>query len=247
MKLAIIGYGKMGKAIETLALQQGDEIVSRIDSSADWDTQNDILENAETAIEFSVPDAAPENIRRCFDRKLPVVCGTTGWDAQLPAIEQECARTGNTLFAAPNFSLGVNIFFRLNRQLAAMMNQFEDYDLNVEEIHHIHKLDAPSGTAKVLVNDLLTIVERKNNWALNRKTNPASLKVTARRIKEVAGTHIVRYFSDIDEIEIKHTAKSRTGFANGALHAARWIKGKTGFFTMEDMMQQIFDQKNKIT
>jgi 4-hydroxy-tetrahydrodipicolinate reductase len=247
MKLAIIGYGKMGKAIEQLALEQGNEIVARIDSPADWNDPVNNLELAETAVEFSMPDAAPDNIRRCFDRKLPVVCGTTGWDAQLLAIKQECTETGNTLLVAPNFSLGVNIFFRLNRQLAAMMNHFEDYDLSVEEIHHIQKLDAPSGTAKALINDLLAIVERKNDWALNREASPASLKVTARRIKEVAGTHIVRYFSDIDEIEIKHTAKSRTGFANGALHAVRWIKGKTGFFTMEDMMQQIFDQKNKST
>jgi 4-hydroxy-tetrahydrodipicolinate reductase len=245
MKLAIIGYGKMGKTIEQLALEQGDEIVARIDSPADWNDPVNNLELAETAVEFSMPDAAPDNIRRCFDHKLPVVCGTTGWDAQLSAIKQECTETGNTLLVAPNFSLGVNIYFRLNRQLAAMMNNFENYDLSVEEIHHIHKLDAPSGTAKALVDDLLTTIDRKKQWELNRETNPKTLKVTARRIKEVAGTHIVRYYSDVDEIEIKHTAKSRTGFASGALIAAHWVKDKTGFFTMEDMMHELFEQKTK--
>lgn len=245
MKLAIIGYGKMGKAIEKLAVQQGDEIVTHIDTPADWEAQNEMLKHAEVAVEFSMPEAAPDNIRRCFDRKLPVISGTTGWNAHLAAIRQECADTGNTLFLAPNFSLGVNIFFRINRQLATMMNAFEDYDLSVEEIHHIHKLDAPSGTAKALVDDLLTTIDRKEHWELNRETNPKTLKVTALRIKEVAGTHIVRYYSDVDEIEIKHTAKSRTGFASGALLAAHWVKGKTGFFTMEDILHQLFEQKTK--
>ncbi len=245
MKIAIIGYGKMGKMIETIALKTGIYITAVIDSENDWNEKADQLGAADVAIEFTLPQVAPENIRKCFEYNLPVVSGTTGWEDRLPEIKSACYQSNGALLFSPNFSIGVNIFFALNKYLAGLMNKTEEYDVTVEETHHIHKLDAPSGTAKALANDLLELIDRKKQWVSAQTNNADDLLINAHRLEEVHGTHLVRYFSEIDEIEIKHTAKSREGFAVGALNAARWLIGKKGFYTMEDVMKWLFEIKIK--
>jgi 4-hydroxy-tetrahydrodipicolinate reductase len=245
MKIAIIGYGKMGKMIETIALKTSIYITAVIDSENDWTEKTDQLDAADVAIEFTTPQVAPENILKCFSNKLPVVSGTTGWDDRLTEIKSACYQSNGALLFSPNFSIGVNIFFALNKYLAGLMNKTEEYDVTVEETHHIHKLDAPSGTAKALANDLLELIDRKKQWVSAQTNNADDLLISSHRLEEVHGTHLVRYFSEIDEIEIKHTAKSREGFAVGALNAARWLIGKKGFYTMEDMMKWLFEIKIK--
>ncbi len=241
MKLALSGYGKMGKAIATIASEHGHQIIATIDTNSDWNDYHVIISQADVVIDFSTPSSAVANIRRCFGLKIPVVCGTTGWDNDLEIIKDECNASGNTLFTAPNFSIGVNIFFFLNRYLAGMMNALTEYDSEVKEIHHIHKLDAPSGTAKLLANDLVRIIDRKRKWVNHTTSVEEELAVISERTGEVPGTHIIRYFSDIDEIEITHTARSRFGFAGGALLAAEWVHGRKGFFTMTDLMHDRFE------
>lgn len=241
MKLALSGYGKMGKAIASIASERGHQIIATIDAEREWDEKKETISQADVIIDFSTPVSAVANIRRCFGLKIPVVCGTTGWDDDLDVIKDECITSGNTLFTAPNFSIGVNIFFFLNRYLAGMMNALSQYDAELKEIHHIHKLDAPSGTARLLANDLIKMMDRKSRW-VNQATNAKEeLPVISERTGEVPGTHIVRYFSDIDEIEIIHTARSRFGFAGGALLAAEWVHGRKGFYTMTDLMLDRFE------
>lgn len=235
----------MGKTIDALARQEGFEVIAKINSEHDWISGRLKLNEADVAIEFTTPAASAGNIRRCFEIQLPVVCGTTGWENEKESIKNECISNHKTLIVAPNFSLGVNIFFMVNRYIAGLMNAANQFDIEIEEIHHVHKLDTPSGTAKELANDLIKLVDRKTSW-VNHETNVKSeLPVISKRAGEVPGTHIVRYFSAIDEIEIKHSAKSRSGFAFGALLAAKWIKGKTGYFTMDDLMQSMFANRVK--
>ncbi len=245
MKIALIGYGKMGKIIGALAEKRGIEVVAIIDAEADWKKNETNLKTVDVAIEFSTPSTAIANIRRCFTMNIPVVCGTTGWDDQMATIKNECLSNNHTLLQAPNFSLGVNVFFIVNRYLAGIMNKMEQYDLTVEEIHHLHKLDAPSGTAKALACDLTKLIDRKEKWVNHPTDAKTELPVISHRTGEVAGTHVIRYFSEVDEIEIKHSAKNRTGFAQGALMAAKWIIGKKGFYTMDNLMNDLINQNPK--
>jgi 4-hydroxy-tetrahydrodipicolinate reductase len=245
MKIALIGYGKMGKIIGAFAEKEGIEVTAIIDAEADWEKNETKLRAVDAAIEFSTPTTAVANIRQCFSRNIPVVCGTTGWEDQVEMIKNECIANISTLFYTPNFSPGVNVFFLLNRYLAGIMNKMEQYDLSVEEIHHTHKLDAPSGTAKALAGDLIKLIDRKKNWANHAASMEHELPVISQRTGEVPGTHTVRYFSNVDEIEIKHTAVNRSGFAQGALMAAKWIVGKKGFFTMANLMDDLLHKNSK--
>lgn len=235
MKIALIGYGKMGKAIEQIALERNHEIVARI--GAEWtSTDYEGLKSADVAIEFSVPAVAVENIYKCFDANVPVVVGTTGWYDAFDSVSKKCATQKAGLFYATNFSVGVNLFFELNKQLAKLMNNQPDYDVTMEEIHHIHKLDAPSGTAITLAEGTLGILNRKESWVKENASAPTELAIASKRIDEVPGTHSITYESDIDQITITHEAKSRKGFAQGAVIAAEWMKDKVGVFTMTDLL-----------
>ena len=230
MKIALLGYGKMGKVIEQIALERGHEIVLRksIDESFEG------LEKADVAIEFSVPDAAVSNISECFKNGISVVSGTTGWLEDYHKITSLCEENNAGFIYGSNFSLGVNLFFELNDYLAKMMAKFIDYNVEMEEIHHTQKLDAPSGTAISLANSIINHTNY-NNWTLD---NPAvnEFKIDAKRIENVPGTHTVSYTSKVDTIEIKHTAHNRDGFALGAVIAAEWLIGKKGVFTMRDVL-----------
>ena len=231
MKIALLGYGKMGKTIEQIALQRGHEIVLKIDeNSAEYD-----ITLADVAIDFSIPAAAFNNISNCLNNGVPVISGTTGWLGKLPEATQLCKEKNGAFISASNFSLGVNIFFELNAHLAKMMRNLEQYSISIEEIHHTKKLDAPSGTAITLAEGIIENSD-KESWALNVTTNENVIPITAKRIDEVPGTHTVTYESDVDTLEIKHTAHSRDGFALGAVIAAEWLVGKTGVFTMKDVL-----------
>ncbi len=236
MNVALLGYGKMGKEIEKILLSRHHQIVAIIDNSEDWNKQKEVLQTADVAIEFTTPDTVVANIRHCFDLNLPVVVGTTGWYKQLEEIKSECTHRNQTLFVASNFSIGVNIFFELNKKLAQMMNKYEMYEVEMTEIHHTQKLDAPSGTAITLAQDIITNLDRKKSWALDSESCQEALKIKALREEDVPGTHIVKYNSDIDFIEIHHEAKSRKGFAVGAVMAAEFIAGKKGIFGMHDLL-----------
>ncbi len=230
MKIALLGYGKMGKVIEKVALERGHEIVLR---KSGTDTFNG-LENADVAIEFSIPDAAVTNISTCFNKNIPVISGTTGWLENYHDVAKLCEEKNGGFIYGSNFSLGVNIFFELNAHLAKMMSKLSQYKVSMEEIHHTQKLDAPSGTAISLARD---IIDNTNysSWALENAKEDEIL-IDAKRIENVPGTHSVFYDSEVDSIEIKHTAHSREGFALGAVVAAEWILGKKGIFTMKDVL-----------
>lgn len=230
MKIALLGYGRMGKAIEKIALERGHEIVIRKDvEPIDVD-----LGMADAAIDFSHPNAAFGNIKDCIDHQVPVVSGTTGWLDKFEEIKSYCEDQGGAFIYASNFSIGVNLFFNLNAYLAKMMKQIKDYDVAMEEIHHIHKLDAPSGTAISLANDIIENSEKKQ-WNID-SPEKNDLFINVKREGEVPGTHQVSYTSSIDAIEIKHTAFNRTGFALGAVVAAEWLHGKKGVFNMKDVL-----------
>lgn len=234
MKIALIGYGKMGKTIENIATQRGHEIVLRLDVNNPEDFER--LSEADVAIEFTRPESAFENLKRCVTAKTPVICGTTGWLQNYDVIAELCQKNDSAFFYASNYSIGVNIFFEINKRLASMMNNYPMYSVRMEEIHHTQKLDAPSGTAITLANGILEHVERKSNWVCNTEGSDEDIKITAKRIDPAPGTHIVTYDSAIDTIEISHTAHSREGFATGAVLAAEWILGKKGVFSMKDML-----------
>ena len=236
MKIALLGYGKMGREVEKAALERNHEICLVIDISNTKDLTEKNLSTADVAIDFSTPDSAYANIIACFQSNTPIVCGTTGWLNKFDAVMEMCKEKGHTFFYASNFSLGVNIFFNLNKYLARVMNKFIDYDCSVEEIHHIHKLDAPSGTAITLSHDLIDLIDRKTRWELNQASESSSIKITAIRENEVPGTHIITYDSAVDSIEIKHTAKSRKGMALGAVYAAEFLQGRKGYYTMSDLL-----------
>ncbi len=231
MKIALLGYGKMGKAIEQIALQRGHEIVLKIDdNSSDYD-----ITLADVAIDFSIPAAAFNNISTCINNRVPVISGTTGWLTRLPEAVELCKQNNGAFISASNFSLGVNIFFELNTHLAKMMRNLEQYAISIEEIHHTKKLDTPSGTAITLAEGIIDNTN-KESWTLNVTNKETEIPITAKRIDEVPGTHTISYKSDIDTLEIKHTAHSRDGFAQGAVIAAEWLVGKTGVFTMKDVL-----------
>ena len=248
MKIALLGYGKMGKAIEPLAQERGHEVVATIDDEDDWMEKLDDLRSCDVAIEFSTPATVVGNIMRCFDMGLPIVVGTTGWYDQLESVVHDCRQRGQALFVASNFSIGMNIMFELNRRLAQLMNGYEDYEVSVAETHHIHKLDAPSGTAITLANDIIDQLDRKDEWQLCKTVTPQGtnephgrlkkdiLPITAIREGEVPGIHEVTYDSPIDTITLRHSAKSRKGLALGALLAAEYLQGKQGYYTMKNLL-----------
>ena len=235
MKIALIGYGKMGKTIEQIALQRGHQIVSIIDINNTADFDSEAFRSADVAIEFTTPATALGNYMRCFEANVPVVSGTTGWLSHLDEVKAKCEQEGKTFFYASNFSVGVNIFFALNRYLAKIMNGFPAYDVRMTEVHHIHKLDAPSGTAITLAEGILDNVERKERWTLETAEQPTDLPIHAIREGEVPGIHEIIYESEADTISIKHEAKSRAGFALGAVIAAEFTAGKKGFLGMNDL------------
>ena len=239
MKIILIGYGKMGQTIEGIAQEKGHEIVGKIDKDNLDDLKNFTSGHADVAIEFTQPTSAVSNIKTCLSNGIPVICGTTGWLDALPEIEKHCADNNGAFFYASNFSVGVNIFFHLNKYLAKLMNPQSQYELDIEETHHVHKKDAPSGTAITIAEGILGNIDRKKSWKLeeNEETaNDDEVAITSYRIDEVPGTHQVSYSCEIDSIEISHTAHSRQGFAQGAVLAAEWIQGKKGVFGMDDML-----------
>ncbi|MDR2145307.1 MAG: 4-hydroxy-tetrahydrodipicolinate reductase [Tannerella sp.] len=238
MKIALIGYGKMGRTIEKIALQRRHEIVARIDVDNQGDFASPAFRSADVAIEFTAPSTAFENYLRCFAAGLPVVSGTTGWTSRINEIKNLCETEGRTFFYASNFSIGVNIFFALNKYLARIMNGFPNYDVDMTEIHHIHKLDAPSGTAITLAEDIIYNLERKKAWKLaDGQHGDGDLLITAVREDEVPGTHEIRYTSDVDDITIRHNAQNREGFALGAVLAAEFTAGRKGFLGMKDLLK----------
>ncbi len=236
MKIALIGYGKMGHEIEKIALERGHEVVCTIDLHEAEKFDSPAFSSADVAIEFTSPGSALQNYRRAFAAGVPVVSGTTGWLDHLPEIREACEKEGKTFFYASNFSLGVNIFFALNNYLAKIMNHFPGYDVHMEETHHVHKLDAPSGTAITLAEGIMAQLDRKEKWVLDEAGSADELSIKAFREGEVPGNHSVIYESEADSIRITHDAKSRKGFALGAVLAAEFTKGKSGFLGMNDML-----------
>lgn len=237
MNIALIGYGKMGHEIEKIALQRGHNIVSIIDMNNLEEFNSPAFKSADVAIEFSTPDSAIQNYRKCFEVGVAVVAGTTGWLEHLDEVKRACAEQGKTFFYASNYSLGVNIFFALNKYLAKIMNNYPSYEVKMEEVHHIHKLDAPSGTAITLAEDLIKEVDRKERWSLEVEEKQTDLPIHCIREGEVPGIHEIIYESEADIISIKHDAKSRVGFALGAVLAAEFTNGKKGFLGMGDMLK----------
>ena len=237
MKIALIGYGKMGKTIEQIALNRGHQIVSIVDINNPEEFQSANFKSADVAIEFTTPATAFDNYMKSFAAGVPVVSGTTGWLERIGEIKEKCEKEGKTFFYASNFSIGVNIFFALNKYLAKIMNNFPSYNISMTETHHIHKLDAPSGTAITLAEGIIENVDRKDRWTLETAEQPTDLPIHAIREGEVPGIHEVTYESDVDYISIKHDAKSRAGFALGAVVAAEFTAGKKGFLGMDDMLK----------
>lgn len=231
MKIALLGYGKMGKVIEKIALERGHHVVLKIDK----DDTNFDLSVADVAIDFSVPTAAVGNISAALNQNVPVISGTTGWLDNFEDIKSLCEKTNGAFIYASNFSLGVNLFFELNKVLAKLITPFKEYNVQIEEIHHTQKQDAPSGTAITLAEG---IAKESNyeGWTLSPKTEPQKIKIEAKRIENVPGTHTINYTSEVDILEITHTAHNRNGFALGAVVAAEWIIGKKGIFTMKDVL-----------
>lgn len=224
----------MGRIIEQTALRRGHTIAGKIDV----DNQRDLdSAEADVAIEFSHPDAAFDNVKKCLERGIPVVCGTTGWLARKAEIEKICAYYNGAFFYASNFSPGVNILFKVNEYLARIMNSFPSYDISMDEIHHSEKKDAPSGTAISLAEGILNHVERKQKWVSGEQNRAEEISITSFRIDQIPGTHVVKYSSGIDDIELKHTAHSREGFALGAVMVAEWIPGKKGCLSMDDFLK----------
>jgi len=236
MNIALLGYGKMGQEIERIAEKMNHSVCLIIDSEDDWEKLGPELKNADMAIDFSMPSSVVDNIHRCFDANVPVIVGTTGWYDELDEIKKACTERNQSLFYAPNFSIGVNLFFNLNSTLAKLMSKQPDYEISIEETHHILKKDAPSGTAIVLANDILRSITRLGKWVNEKAENPSEIGIKSFRKENEPGTHKVRYESENDLIEIIHTAKNRRGFAIGAIMAAEWIAGKKGIFEMKNML-----------
>ena len=236
MKIALIGYGKMGKAIESIALSKGHEIVLKIDIQNNQDFTDAALQKADVAIEFTGPHSAFENVKKCIAWGVPVVSGSTGWLDQWTEIKYLCEAKNGTLIYSSNYSIGVNLFFELNKQLALLMEPYNNYDVSMTEVHHTEKKDAPSGTAISLAEQILTNLGRKNKWVNAASANSNELVIQSERIDPAPGTHIVKYSSEVDDIEIIHTAHTRVGFASGAVLAAEFAFEKKGIFTMKDVL-----------
>ena len=237
MKIALIGYGKMGHMIEEMAVERGHQIVLKIhiDNTEDFNKQN--MANADVAIEFTAPESAYQNVRRCIDFGVPVVSGSTGWNEKLEELKSYCNDQGGTFLHASNFSIGVNIFFEINKRLAQLMAAQKDYDVTLKEVHHTQKKDAPSGTAVTLAEGVLQHSNLKKEWVNREAQTPEQLSIISERIDPAPGTHHVKWSSEVDDIEIIHTAHNRKGFALGAVLAAEFIHDKKGVFTMKDVLQ----------
>ncbi|ADY50843.1 dihydrodipicolinate reductase [Pseudopedobacter saltans DSM 12145] len=244
MKIALLGYGKMGKMIEGIALDRNHEIVLKIDENNTHELTIENLRKADVAIEFSTPHTVLDNIYKCIESKTPLVVGTTGWYGHLQQVKDACVEANSSVMYGSNFSVGVNIFFQISKMAAKMMNNFSDqYDVCMEEIHHIHKLDSPSGTAITIAEDILEEFKEKRQWVdVNAENSddvtlhkPENLIINSFREGEVPGTHVVLYDSDVDRIELKHVAHGRQGFALGAVLAAEWLPGKAGFYSVKEM------------
>ncbi len=236
MNIALIGYGKMGKAIEEIALQKGHEIVLKIDVENQNELTEINLQQADVAIEFTGPQNALNNIYKCIDANIPVVCGSTGWLEHWADVERYCMEKNGTLLYASNFSIGVNIFFEVNKKLAALMSKQPAYDVTIEEIHHTEKKDSPSGTAITLAEQIIKEIPKKSTWINEPSTNNDSLVINSIRMDPAPGTHTVTYHSGVDDITIVHTAHNRKGFAGGAILAAEFLQGKKGIFFMKDVL-----------
>ena len=236
MKIALIGYGKMGRAIEEIAIHKGHQIALTIDVDNVKDFTKENLEQADVAIEFTSPHSAFENVRKCLTAGVPVVCGSTGWLDKWNETRLLCEKENGAMVYSSNYSIGVNIFFEINKRLAALMAAHNDYDVTMQEIHHTQKKDAPSGTAVSLAEQILESVHRKKNWVNRQGNHPEELEIISERNDPAPGTHIVKYSSAIDDIEIIHTAHNRTGFATGAVIAAEFIKDRKGIFSMKEVL-----------
>jgi 4-hydroxy-tetrahydrodipicolinate reductase len=244
MKIALLGYGKMGKIIEKIALSRKHEIVLTIDHETLHDLTPENLQKADVVIEFTTPASVLSNIEHCFNANVPIVVGTTGWYEHLPQVRQQCIDGDNSLLWASNFSVGVNVFFHVNKLLAKVMNRYPYYEVQVEEIHHTQKMDSPSGTAITIAEGIINNTDTKNEWVNVLTTDdndddanvaPNQLLIESLRIDSVPGTHTVIYDSEVDSIEFKHTAHNRNGFALGAVLAAEWLHDKKGFYSVEAM------------
>ena len=236
MRIALIGYGKMGKEIEKIALDRGHEIVLKIDITNPEDLTIRNLQTADVAIEFTIPSSAVRNYMLCFEAGIPVVSGTTGWLDRQPEVFENCKKLNGTFFYTSNFSLGVNIFYSLNKKLAALMASHSEYKVGITEIHHTQKLDSPSGTAITLAEGIMENIPSKTKWINQKTENEAELEIISERIGEVPGTHSIKYDSEVDYIEITHCAKSRKGLAFGAVMAAEFSYNKKGILNMNDLL-----------
>lgn len=237
MKAAIIGYGKMGREIEKVLLERGHRVALIIDQQNSHELDAEHLKGVDVALEFTTPATAYENLKRCIGCKVPVVSGTTGWTERLKELEDYCKEQGSALFYASNFSLGVNLLFRLNRQLAKLMNRFAHYEVSIEEIHHTQKKDAPSGTAITLAEGIISEMERKSGWVNDEPASQEQIAIHSIREGMVPGIHTITYDSADDRLELRHEIKNRRTLAEGAVVAAEFLCGKTGVYTMEDLLK----------
>jgi len=238
MKLNIVisGYGRMGKAVEEQAIQRGHSILATVNERQEWSDKESAVKKADVIIDFSLPEVIVDNIYSAFEWDIPMVTGTTAWYHKLEEISDYCHRHNKALFYAPNFSIGVNILFEINTRLAALMNDQHQYEPTIEETHHIHKKDAPSGTAVRLADDIIHQLDRINNWQKEKRSGKNSFPVISYREDEIPGTHQITYESDVDKLTIAHEAKSRKGFALGAVMAAEFLSGKKGVYTMKNLI-----------
>lgn len=236
MKIVLIGYGKMGKTIEGIALERGHKVDLKIDIDTISSFTKENLQQCDVAIEFTGPHSAKENILKCLDAGIPVVSGSTGWLDSWNEVEKICKEKNGSLLYASNFSVGVNIFFEVNKKLAQLMKQHTNYEVSMEEIHHTQKKDAPSGTAITLAEQILHEIPRKKNWVNEISKDPEDLVIISKREDPAPGTHSIKYSSAVDDIEIIHTAHNRNGFATGAVLAAEFLKGKKGIYNMKDVL-----------
>lgn len=242
MNIVLLGYGKMGQLIEQFSTKRGHSVVLVVDENNRPSITADDIRDADIAIDFSTPESALDNIELCFQADLPLIVGTTGWYDSLDIVKEKCVVGNKSLLYGSNFSVGVNLFFEINKKLAKLMSPYKQYDVQVEEIHHIHKLDAPSGTAITISEGIMESWSQKTSWMNNligdgteKIARPDQLLIESHRIEEVPGTHTVLYSSEVDQIELKHTAHSRAGFALGAVIAAEWLDGKKGFYQVSDI------------
>jgi len=236
MRIGIIGYGRMGKTIEKLAVEKGHEISLKIDLENQADLNDENLKKLDVVIEFTTPTTAFENVIKCIDAGVPVISGTTGWQDKFVEAKTHCYEKSGAMLVSSNFSIGVNLFFALNKKLAEMMLPYQDYTLSLSETHHTKKLDAPSGTAITLAEGIMSINDAKTKWVNEQSSDSDTVPIISIREPDVPGTHVINYKSEIDSIEIKHEAYSRIGFASGALLAAEWIVEKSGVYEMKDVL-----------